>query len=38
MANKKIALSYLNKGLSVIPLWSPEMLNTRPAKILTRIT
>jgi replicative DNA helicase len=35
MANKKIALSYLNKGLSVIPLWSPEMLNTNPPKYYT---
>ena len=27
-----IALSYLKKDLSVIPLWSPEMLNTSPPK------
>ena len=26
------ALSYLKIGLSVIPLWSPEMLNTNPPK------
>jgi hypothetical protein len=32
MTNKEIALSYLNKGLSVIPLWSPELLNTSPPK------
>ena len=32
MTNKEIALSYLNKGLSVIPLWSIELLNTSPPK------
>ena len=32
MTNKDIALSYLLKGLSVIPLWSPEMLNAGPPK------
>jgi len=30
MTNKDTALSYLNKGLSVIPLWSPQILNTSP--------
>jgi len=32
MNHKEIALSYLNKGFSVIPLWSPELLNTNPPK------
>ena len=35
MANKEIALSYLKKGLSVIPLWSPEILDTSPPKYYT---
>ena len=32
MTNLEIALSYLEKGLSVIPLYSPEMLKTKPPK------
>jgi hypothetical protein len=32
MNNKEIALSYLKHGLSVIPLWSPAMLNRNPPK------
>ena len=32
MTNKEIALSYLQKGLSVIPLWSPELLKISPPK------
>lgn len=30
MSTKEIALSYLRKNLSVIPLWSPEMVRSRP--------
>lgn len=30
MTKLEIALSYLEKGLSVIPLYSPEMLQTKP--------
>ncbi len=30
MTKLEIALSYLDKGLSVIPLYSPEMLQTKP--------
>ena len=32
MMNKEIALAYLNRGLSVIPLWSPKMLKHSPPK------
>jgi len=32
MSKLEIALSYLDKGLSVIPLYSPEMLRARPSK------
>ncbi|MCE5262336.1 MAG: bifunctional DNA primase/polymerase, partial [Deltaproteobacteria bacterium] len=32
MSNREIALSYLEKGLSVIPLYSPEMLKVNPPK------
>lgn len=32
MTNKDIALSYLQKGLAVIPLWSPKLLNSNPPK------
>lgn len=30
LSNKEIALSYLERGLSVIPLYSPEMVNRNP--------
>ena len=30
MTNKELALSYLENGFSVIPLWSPEMLRKNP--------
>ena len=30
MTNKDIALSYLQKGLSVIPLWSRERIERKP--------
>jgi replicative DNA helicase len=32
MTNKEIALSYLNKGLSIIPLYSPSLLKRKPPK------
>jgi hypothetical protein len=32
MANKEVALSYLNKGISVIPIWSPKLLEVNPPK------
>jgi len=32
MTKKEIALSYLNKGLCVIPLYSPEMLKQKPSR------
>ncbi len=32
MTKIEIALSYLEKGLSVIPLYSPEMLQTKPPR------
>ena len=32
MNQMDFALLYLKKGLSAIPLWSPEMLNTSPPK------
>jgi len=32
MTNLEIALSYLDKGLSLIPLYSPEMLKIKPSK------
>jgi replicative DNA helicase len=32
MNNKAIALGYLKRGLSVIPLWSPEMLKRNPPR------
>jgi replicative DNA helicase len=32
MTNKDIALSYLNKGLSVIPLWSREQIKRKPPR------
>lgn len=32
MTRLEVALSYLDKGFSIIPLWSPEMLNTKPPK------
>ena len=32
MTNKELALSYLEKGFSVIPLWSPEMLKRKPSQ------
>ena len=32
MTKKEIALSYLNKGLSVIPVWSPPMVRNKPPK------
>jgi len=35
MTNKEIALSYLRRGLSVIPLYSPEMVKSRPPKRFT---
>ena len=35
MNNKEIALSYLNKGFSVIPLWSPSLLKRKPPKKFT---
>ena len=35
MMNKEIALSYLNKGLSIIPLWSPGLQNISPPKYYT---
>jgi len=30
MSNVEIALSYLKKGISVMPLWSPEMVKRNP--------
>jgi replicative DNA helicase len=35
MNNKEAALSYLRKGLSVIPLWSPGVLKRKPPKFFT---
>lgn len=35
MTNKEIALSYLEKGLSVIPIWSPEMVKRKAPKQFT---
>ena len=32
MTNLETALSYLEKGLSIIPLYSPEMLKTKPTR------
>jgi len=32
MNNLEIALSYLKKGISVMPLWSPEMVRSNPSK------
>jgi len=32
MTNKDIALSYLNKGVSVIPLWSREQIKRKPPR------
>ena len=32
MTNKELALSYLEKGFSVIPVWSPEMVKTKPTR------
>jgi len=32
MSKKEIALSYLERGLSVIPVWSPEMVKRRKPK------
>ena len=32
MTNKDLALSYLENGFSVIPLWSQEMIKRRPPK------
>ena len=37
MKNLEIALSYLNKGLSVIPLWSPKELKNNPPFYLKEI-
>ena len=30
MSNLDIALSYLEKGISVIPIWSPKLLELNP--------
>ena len=35
MTNLEIALSYRDRGLSVIPLWSPEMVKKNPPKYYT---
>jgi len=35
MTNKEIAFSYLNKGLSIIPLYSPSLLKRKPPKKFT---
>jgi replicative DNA helicase len=35
MSNKEIALNYVKRGLSVIPLWSPSMLKRNPPKYFT---
>ena len=32
MNNLEIALAYLKKGISVMPLWSPEMVRSNPSK------
>lgn len=32
MNNLEIALAYLKKGISVLPLWSPEMVKKNPSK------
>lgn len=32
MDNLKMALTYLEKGISVMPLWSPEMVKKSPSK------
>ncbi len=32
MNNLEIALSYQKRGISVMPLWSPEMVRTNPSK------
>ena len=34
MANKEVALSYLNKGISVIPIWSPKTTGNKPSESL----
>ena len=35
MTNLNISLSYLENGFSIIPLWSPEVMNTSPPKYYT---
>ena len=37
MNNKEIALSYLRQGLSVIPVWSPELIKQQPAKFANEL-
>jgi len=32
MSNVETALSYLKKGISIMPLWSPEMVRSNPSK------
>jgi replicative DNA helicase len=32
MSNLEIALSYLKKGISVMPIWSPEMVKSNPER------
>ena len=37
MSNKEIALSYLRQGLSVIPVWSPELIKRQPYQFASEL-